>query len=38
MDTNDPQVAALRAKVRAASDEFDQATAYHEAWKPAAYV
>ena len=27
----------LKEKVRAAVDEFDQAIAYHEAWKPAAY-
>jgi hypothetical protein len=37
MDTSDPEVVTLRAKVRAALEEFDQASAFHEAWKPTAY-
>ena len=37
MNIDDPQIIALRAKVKAAQEEFDQATAYHESWKPAAY-
>lgn len=30
-------ILALRSKVKAAQQEFDQATAYHEAWKAAVY-
>ena len=37
MNIDDPAILSLRAKVKAASEEFMQATAYHEAWKPAAY-
>jgi hypothetical protein len=37
MNIHDPTILALRAKVRAAHEEFDQAMACHEAWKPAAY-
>jgi hypothetical protein len=34
---DDPKILALRAKVRAAQEEFDTAMACHETWKPAAY-
>jgi AbiU2 len=36
MNVNAPEIRALRAKVRAASQEFDFAQKCHEAWKPAA--
>lgn len=37
MDIDGPEITALRAKVRAADEEFQLALACHEAWKPAAY-
>jgi hypothetical protein len=35
--TTDPEIVSLRAHVKAAEEEFDQAVQYHEMWKPAAY-
>ena len=32
-----PQIASLRAHVKAAQEEFDLAVVFHEVWKPAAY-
>jgi hypothetical protein len=37
MKIDDPKILSLRAKARAAHEEFDTAQACHEAWKPAAY-
>jgi hypothetical protein len=37
MKIDDPMIVDLRAKVRAAQEEFDKAMAFHEAWKLAAY-
>jgi hypothetical protein len=37
MQIDDTKIVMLRAKVQVAREEFDQASAYHEAWKPAAY-
>ncbi len=37
MKIDDPKILPLRAKARAAHEEFDTAQACHEAWKPAAY-
>jgi hypothetical protein len=37
MNIDAPEIRALRAKVRAADEEFYDALACHEAWKPAAY-
>jgi len=37
MNIDAPEILALRAKVRAADEEFHVAMACHEAWKPAAY-
>lgn len=32
-----PEIASLRAQVKAAQEEFDLAVVCHEVWKPAAY-
>jgi hypothetical protein len=37
MKVLDPRIVTLRETVRAAQEEFDLATAFHELWKPAAY-
>ncbi|MGE0260092.1 MAG: hypothetical protein AB7T18_15210 [Alphaproteobacteria bacterium] len=37
MDINSPEIQALKAKVRAADEEFAFAQECHETWKPAAY-
>jgi hypothetical protein len=34
---HDTSLEKLKEKVRAASDEFESAIAFHEAWKPTAY-
>jgi hypothetical protein len=37
MKIDDPKILKLRALVKAATEEFESAIAYHEAWKPAAH-
>lgn len=37
MNTDDPKITELQAKVTAAQQEFDLAVAFHEIWKPTAY-
>jgi hypothetical protein len=37
MAISDPKIVELRAKVKAAQQEFDMAVTFHELWKPAAY-
>ena len=37
MNTDDPKITELQAKVTAAQQEFNLAVAFHEIWKPTAY-
>lgn len=37
MNVSEPKIDLLRAKVKAAHQEFDMALTFHEVWKPAAY-
>lgn len=37
LEISAPEIVALRAKVRAATDEFQIAMRFHEAWRPAAF-
>lgn len=37
IDSNSPQMDRLRTRVKAASEEFEVAISFHEAWKPCAF-